>query len=299
MESCLFLTAFFVFVLRHSYLQVLCVLLLQNAGLKSKDIAARSMAIDLLGTIAARLKHDSVNCRRENFWIVQEFTSGDNGECGYPNDACAVCGDGKIEKPLFLCQGCQRLFHAYCMGVREHEVPTRGWYCQFCQCGKQLLVLQSYCKSHCKDDSTKNDSLAEKSSESTESIARLEIVQQMLLNYLQEGGSADDVHIFSRWFVTHCSPLCLLNCFNVLCWCYVEIISCRFYLCLWYKDDPNSRQMLFYYLARLKSKAIVRNSGIVSSLLTRDSVKKIALALGQNNSFSRGFDKILHMLLVS
>ncbi|GFY86985.1 PHD finger family protein [Actinidia rufa] len=252
-------------------LEVLCVLLLQNAGLKSKDIAARSMAIDLLGTIAARLKHDSVNCRRENFWIVQEYTSGDNGERGYPNDACAVCGDGKIEKALFLCQGCQRLFHADCMGVREHEVPTRGWYCQFCQCGKQLLVLRSYCKSHCKDDGKKNDSLAENSSESTESIARLEIVQQMLLNYLQEGGSADDVHLFSRWF----------------------------YLCLWYKDDPNSRQMLFYYLARLKSKAIVRNSGIVSSLLTRDSVKKIALALGQNNSFSRGFDKILHMLLAS
>ncbi|PSR87716.1 Nipped-B-like protein [Actinidia chinensis var. chinensis] len=252
-------------------LEVLCVLLLQNAGLKSKDIAARSMAIDLLGTIAARLKHDSVNCRRENFWIVQEYTSGDNGERGYPNDACAVCGDGKIEKALFLCQGCQRLFHAGCMGVREHEVPTRGWYCQFCQCGKQLLVLRSYCKSHCKDDGTKNDSLAENSSESTESIARLEIVQQMLLNYLQEGGSADDVHLFSRWF----------------------------YLCLWYKDDPNSRQMLFYYLARLKSKAIVRNSGIVSSLLTRDSVKKIALTLGQNNSFSRGFDKILHMLLAS
>ncbi|KAH0974268.1 hypothetical protein GBA52_016167 [Prunus armeniaca] len=40
-------------------LQVLCVLLLQNAGLKSKDIGARTRAIDLLGTIAARLKHDS------------------------------------------------------------------------------------------------------------------------------------------------------------------------------------------------------------------------------------------------
>lgn len=45
--------------------------------------------------------------------------------------------------------------------------------------------------------------------------------------------------------------------------------------------------------------AIVRDGGNTSSLLTRDSVKKITLALGQNNSFSRGFDKILHMLLVS
>lgn len=252
-------------------LEVLCVLLLQNAGLKSKDIAARSMAIDLLGTIAARLKHDSVLNRRENFWIVQELISGDNVECSYPNDACAVCKDGRIEKPLFLCQGCQRLFHTDCMGVTEHEVPSRGWYCQFCHCRKQLIVLQSYCKSHCKNDSTKNSGPSKKSSEITDSIEKVEIVQQMLLNYLQDGGSADDVHLFTRWF----------------------------YLCLWYKDDPNSQQKFYHYLARLKSKTIVRNSGIISSLLTRDSVKKIALALGQNNSFSRGFDKILHMLLAS
>jgi cohesin loading factor subunit SCC2 len=68
---------------------------------------------------------------------------------------------------------------------------------------------------------------------------------------------------------------------------------------LWYKDDPKSQEKFIYYLARLKSKAIVRDSGTASSLLTRDSVRKITLALGQNNSFSRGFDKILHMLLVS
>lgn len=68
---------------------------------------------------------------------------------------------------------------------------------------------------------------------------------------------------------------------------------------LWYKDDPKSQQKFMYYLARLKSKEIVRDSGTVFSLLTRDSVKKITLALGQKNSFSRGFDKILHLLLVS
>lgn len=70
-------------------------------------------------------------------------------------------------------------------------------------------------------------------------------------------------------------------------------------MCLWYKDDPKSQQKPMYCLARMKSKAIVRQSGTVSSLLTRDSIKKITLALGQNNSFSRGFDKILQVLLVS
>lgn len=43
----------------------------------------------------------------------------------------------------------------------------------------------------------------------------------------------------------------------------------------------------------------MRDSGTVSSVLTRNAVKTITLALGQNNSFSRGFDKILQMLLVS
>lgn len=42
----------------------------------------------------------------------------------------------------------------------------------------------------------------------------------------------------------------------------------------------------------------MRGSGMVSSLLTRNSIKKITLALGQHRSFSRGFDKILHLLLV-
>ncbi|KAK3212439.1 hypothetical protein Dsin_017145 [Dipteronia sinensis] len=252
-------------------LEVLCVLLLQNAGLKSKDISARSMAIDLLGTIAARLKQEAVLCGRDKFWILQELVSGDSDERCYPKDACSVCFDGRIEKKLYMCQGCQRLFHADCMGIREHEVSNRGWYCQFCLCRNQLLVLQSYCTSQCKDDGKKSHTRKESASKASDPITKLEIVQQILLNFLQDAVSADDVHLFVRWF----------------------------YVCLWYKDDPKSQLKSTYYLARLKSKAIVRDSGIVSSLLTRDSVKKITLVLGQNNSFARGFDKILHMLLAS
>lgn len=77
-------------------------------------------------------------------------------------------------------------------------------------------------------------------------------------------------------------------------------MMCRFYLCLWFKDDPNCQQKsIIYYIARMKSRIIVWDSGTVSSMLTRDSIKKITLALGQNSSFCRGFDKILNMLLVS
>ncbi|XP_010259396.1 PREDICTED: nipped-B-like protein isoform X2 [Nelumbo nucifera] len=252
-------------------LEVLCVLLLQNAGLKSKDISARSMAIDILGTVAARLKRDSVLCHMDKLWILQELVGGNRDDDSYPKDVCSICLDGRGGKMLYLCHGCQRLFHTDCMGVAEHEVPARGWCCQFCLCKKQLVVLQSYCKSQSKDDTQKNELVSERTSEASEMITKVEIVQQMLLNYLYEAGSTDDIHLFARWF----------------------------YLCLWYKDDPRSQERFVYYLGRLKAKDIVRDFGTVSSSLTRDSVKKISLVLGQNNSFSRGFDKILCMLLAS
>ncbi|XP_048494464.1 sister chromatid cohesion protein SCC2 isoform X2 [Beta vulgaris subsp. vulgaris] len=250
-------------------LEVLCVLLLQNAGPKSKDISIRSLAIDVLGTIAARLKHESVLCRRENFWIVQELLGRENVNENEQTDTCSVCLDGVVEKALVICQGCQRPFHPDCMGIRETDMATRGWQCPFCLCRKQLLVLQSYCKSQPKDDSKTNHSRSENLSD--ESASETEIVQQMLLNYLEDTGASDDLHLFARWF----------------------------YLCLWYKDEPKSQQQFSYRLARLKSKAVIRDSGALSSLLTRDSIKKITLCLGQYNSFSRGFDTILGMLLVS
>lgn len=251
-------------------LEVLCVLLLQNAGLKSKDISARSLTIDLLGTIAARLKHDAVLCSRDQFWVLQELASGDGVDPSYPKNACSVCLDIRVEK-LLKCQGCQRMFHADCLGGREQEAPNRSWHCQFCRCRRQLLVLQSYCKAEGKDDGKLKNTRLKENSETSYPITKAEIVQQMLLNYLQETGSADDVHLFVRWF----------------------------YLCLWCKDDTKSQQKFMYNIVRLKAKTIVRDSAIVPSYLPRDLVKKIALALAQNNSFSRGFDKILHMLLAS
>ncbi|KAJ9564113.1 hypothetical protein OSB04_000079 [Centaurea solstitialis] len=250
-------------------LEVLSVLLLHNAGLKSKDVAARSIAIDVLGTIAARLKREAVLCKNEKFWIVQELLGGDDVDRSPENEACSICLDARIAKPLVLCEGCQRLFHIDCMGIREHEVSGGSWLCQLCLCRKQLLFLQSYCKAQGGVEG--NNTRKKSKSLDTTGITKTEIVQQMLLNYLQDSGSAEDVHIFTRWF----------------------------YICLWYKDDPSSQEKFFHYLARLKSKAIVRGSGMVSSLLTRNSVKKITLALGQNSSFSRGFDKILEMLLRS
>ncbi|XP_058080840.1 sister chromatid cohesion protein SCC2 isoform X2 [Magnolia sinica] len=252
-------------------LEVLCVLLLQNAGLKSKDISARCMGIDLLGTVAARLKRDAVLRSSDKFWILLEVVGEHSDVSTNPRDVCSICLDGRGGKNLIVCQGCERCFHADCTGATGQEVLPRGWSCQLCLCKKQLTVLQSFCKSHCNVSASKNQTVTQSASEASDGITRLEVVQQMLLNYLQEAGSTDDGHLFARWF----------------------------YLCLWYKDDPKAQEKFTYYIARLKSKAIVRDFGTISSLLTRESAKRISLALGQNNSFSRGFDKILYVLLAS
>ncbi|PIA63024.1 hypothetical protein AQUCO_00200800v1, partial [Aquilegia coerulea] len=249
-------------------LEVLCVMLLQNAGLKSKDISTRAWAIDLLGTIAARLKHDAFIRKQDKFWILQELVSGQNADCNIPRDTCCVCLEGRGSKTLLVCYGCQRASHTDCMGVGDHAITTRDWFCQFCLCKKQLVVLQSYCKSQQNDGENKHI-ISDSTSEA--SISKVDVVRQMLLNYLQEAGSTDDAHLFARWF----------------------------YLCLWYKDDPKSQENFSFYLARLKSKALIRDFGSVSSLMARDSAKRISLALGKDNSFSRGFDKILYVLLAS
>ncbi|KAI3848993.1 hypothetical protein MKW92_038979, partial [Papaver armeniacum] len=247
-------------------LEVLCVLLLQNAGLKSKDVAARCLAIDLLGTIAARLKRDSVFCSRESFWILHKLGGEDDADRSYPRDVCSICLDGRSRKTVFLCQDCQRMFHTDCMGVTERDAPSRGWCCHFCLGKKQLTGLQSHLKSIHNDDVKRNLFNTEGAPEASELISQTEIVQQLLLNYMQGAGSTDDAHFYARWF----------------------------YLCLWYKDDPKSQEKLAYYLARLQW-----TSTVVSSFLTRESAKKISLAFGQKNSFSRGFNKILCMLLAS
>lgn len=183
-----------------SCFQVLCVLLLQNAGLKSKDVSARSLAIDILGTIAARLKRDAVICSRDKFWVLQDLLSEESATEHYPEDICCVCMAGRVEN-LLICHGCQRLFHADCLGIKEHEASNRSWYCQICVCQKQLLVLQSYCKSRYKDDVNKNRNLSKIDSGTFGQIAKVEIVQQLLLNYLQDVTSIDDLHLFICWFV--------------------------------------------------------------------------------------------------
>ncbi|PUZ68216.1 hypothetical protein GQ55_2G007600 [Panicum hallii var. hallii] len=251
-----------------SILEVLCVLLLQNAGLKSKDTNARCFAIDLLGGIASRLKRDSVACSDEKLWILQELTdAGSDGSKILKNKCCVCLGGRGIN---IACDVCGRCFHSDCMGSGSQDNLQRDSVCPLCFCNQQLSVLQSYCQLQTKENGKRTAASVSKKSSAPSEVPAVDIVQQILLSYLQEAGPQDDGNLFTRWF----------------------------YLCIWNKDDPHSEEKIIYYLARLKSKEILRDSGNCL-VISRDWAKKICLALGQKNSFSRGFDKILALLLAS
>ncbi|KAJ3669807.1 hypothetical protein LUZ60_010131 [Juncus effusus] len=256
-------------------LEVLCVLLLANAGLKSKDVSARCLAIELLGNIAARLKNDSVKSNKDQFWILQELSGSKPANPPDPkprNSACSVCLSGKSVN--IKCSVCSRRFHLECMGIsgqeRQENSLREDWSCHLCLCKEQLGVLRNYHKLQGGNGNSTNSGGRRKGQIGKLADSDEETVQQILLNYLREAGQQDDRNLFTRWF----------------------------YLCRWYKDDPQAQEKIVYYLARLKSKEILREPA-GSLHLSRESAKKICLALNQNNSFSRGFDKILTVLLVS
>ncbi|KAI9074101.1 hypothetical protein K1719_032969 [Acacia pycnantha] len=104
-------------------LEVLYVLLLQNAGLKSKDISAHSLAIDILSMIVARLKHDAVICSQDKFWVLWYLLSEDDDSGSYAKDMCYVCMGRRVEN-LLICNVCRKLVHPNCLGVKEHEISN-------------------------------------------------------------------------------------------------------------------------------------------------------------------------------
>ncbi|KAG0481395.1 hypothetical protein HPP92_012253 [Vanilla planifolia] len=251
-----------------SILQVLCVVLLQNAGLKSKDISARCLAVDILGVIAARLKRDSAARRREKFWILQDLTTEDADASSEAKDSCCICFSGKGMK--IVCQGCHKLFHADCLGASGEEMTAVDWVCHVCLCKNQLSLLQSYCKHGTLDNAKPSRGVPKNASKASDSIKKLDVLHQILLNFLEESSPPDDTNLFARWF----------------------------YLSLWHKDDALSVERVTYLIARLKMKVILRCSE-GKQRMSRNWAKKICLVLGQNHSFSRGFDTILTHLLAS
>ncbi|KAH9298518.1 hypothetical protein KI387_030200, partial [Taxus chinensis] len=248
--------------------QILCVLLLGNAGLKSKDVIVRGIAIDLLGNIAARLKHDSVACSNDRHWILQELHE-EELEDVVPQETCVVCRGQRAANFMVVCDGCQRWFHGECIGASGYDVISRGWVCYCCMCRRQLASLHS--NFHVQGEKVKEDSAGHTTNKHSTPIKGVDVIEQIILNYLQEVGSTDNLATY----------------------------ACQFYLCQWYKDDRNALQMVPFYHGRWNSKVHTMEFGIASAGLSRGVITRISTALVQQSALARGFDKILDRLLAS
>lgn len=174
-------------------------LLLQNAGLKSKDTSARCFAIDLLGGIASRLKRDSVICSKEKLWILQELTDADNDGSKILKNKCSVCLGGRGIH--MACDVCGRCFHSDCLGAGSQENLQRDYACPLCFCKQQLSVLKSYYELQNKENGKRTAASRRKKSVTPDEVTEVDTLQQILLSYLQEAGPQDDGNLFTRWYV--------------------------------------------------------------------------------------------------
>lgn len=191
--------------------QVFCVLLFGNAGIRAKDAVLRGTSVDLLGQVAARLKEDAVACSKDKLWILQELqdkdlhAKSDDDDDDDDHDAsarsCSVCGRGKSSKLMVSCNGCNRWFHGDCIGVTKHDKVDRGWLCHCCLCRRQIELLYPDNKDQTNGiRSSTEPKSAEKVGMMKEGVL---VVQQTLLNYLQELAVSDDTAAYARRYNTN------------------------------------------------------------------------------------------------
>jgi cohesin loading factor subunit SCC2 len=181
------------------YLQVFCVLLFGNAGIRAKDAIQRGTSVDLLGLVAARLKQDAVSCSKENLWILQELqgkVTDDDSDDELQRKNCSVCGKGKGSKVMVTCDGCNRWFHGDCIGVTKHDILDRGWLCHCCLCRKQIDALYPDKKSQVNGNKlSKGSQQADMLGDTKNGVA---VIQQIVLNYLHELAGSDSTANYAR-----------------------------------------------------------------------------------------------------
>lgn len=176
--------------------QVFCVLLFGNAGVRAKDTVLRGLSVDLLGQVAARLKEDAVIVSKDKLWILQELQSDDSHASSDDEDSvsrnCSVCSEGKSSQLMLSCNGCNRLFHGNCIGITKHDKVDRGWLCHCCLCKNQIEVFYP-----------DNKDPKFKSGEKVPVMKKGNlVVQQILLNYLQELAVSDGTAAYARRYDT-------------------------------------------------------------------------------------------------
>lgn len=276
-------------------LQVFCVYILSTGGLKSKDTSVKSMAIDLLGLVATRLKGDIVASETEKMWVLDVLggSVGSNKgkicaevKASVPRSgktgSCTVCGERCSPGAAIICALCKGHFHNSCLGILENTVLARNWQCVVCFCRHQLAVIEAEVQNlQVTEDGNRAAGAVPGASGSIGSskelavresdIDGLTVVQQILLNHVQGAPSNHDTASYAR----------------------------RFLICQWFRDDNLGAERVDFYRRRLQAVASPSEIHASSSLISRDDILKISRSLGQLRPLARAFDKIVDALLAS
>ena len=60
---------------------------------------------------------------------------------------CLICGSDSDEQYLLLCDGCDRAYHTYCVGL-DHTVPSGEWKCESCTVHESIQPEQRIRRQH-------------------------------------------------------------------------------------------------------------------------------------------------------
>jgi PHD-finger len=67
---------------------------------------------------------------------------------------CLVCGSGKDENKILLCETCDGEYHIYCLNPPLRKVPKDDWYCDVCVAKRSKVSNTSVIKSKTDADAT-------------------------------------------------------------------------------------------------------------------------------------------------
>jgi hypothetical protein len=53
-----------------------------------------------------------------------------------PEDHCIICASAKDPSKLLICDGCEKVYHLYCLTPPLAKVPRGKWFCPDCHRAK-------------------------------------------------------------------------------------------------------------------------------------------------------------------
>ena len=163
---------------------------MKSSGLSSEDYFTRANAVDLLGTIAYKLKKNALTFTESKPWVL-EFLDPKINHAESLGENTAVCVECReIAKSEFVtCLDCKRVFHCHCVGSelqgmdRESEVQ--------CACCFALRQMEEMEKT--REEGTRVENGSQRKKLNT-------LLQQLLLNALShEEQKASDGSVSSAW----------------------------------------------------------------------------------------------------